>query len=237
MRDHLMDAEYFTRCIETRVRLAERARESMESGRTVPERVPSQRDYIAMQEGAVLMARYSRGDPLGDIAGMLVPYVRDWLAGGEPDSYSEVLSVASLAYLLGGDAPLLADIWGRARSARELVVDPITEFVAFGRRPQGMAHRVLFRAFDSLSAAINDSGPGREGAMRRYLRYWYQRHQSCWWWGLDKDPEHDLYFGYWAVEAAAVARRLGMDDAPLKRSRYYPYDLAHFLDGREGLAS
>lgn len=35
------------------------------------------------------------------------------------------------------------------------------------------------------------------------------------------------FIGYWAYEAAAVAKVAGIDDSSLKGHRHYPYDLAH----------
>lgn len=58
-------------------------------------------------------------------------------------------------------------------------------------------------------------------------------------WGnvIKKEPwagtHHDVtlpYAGYWAYGPAAVAQMFGLDDAALERHRYYPYDLAHYLD-------
>lgn len=36
------------------------------------------------------------------------------------------------------------------------------------------------------------------------------------------------YRGFWCIEAAALAKALGLDDAELKDCKYYPYDMAHF---------
>ncbi|MDE5776858.1 MAG: DUF1911 domain-containing protein [Treponemataceae bacterium] len=36
------------------------------------------------------------------------------------------------------------------------------------------------------------------------------------------------YRGFWCIEAAALVKALGLDDAGLKGCKYYPYDMAHF---------
>lgn len=36
------------------------------------------------------------------------------------------------------------------------------------------------------------------------------------------------YRGYWCIEAAALVKALGLDDAELKGCKHYPYDMAHF---------
>lgn len=44
--------------------------------------------------------------------------------------------------------------------------------------------------------------------------------------------EKPSFIGYWAYEAAAVARVAGIDDSSLNGHRYYPYDLAHHLPSK-----
>jgi hypothetical protein len=51
------------------------------------------------------------------------------------------------------------------------------------------------------------------------VTYWHNTHNS----------RHDVYFGYWCFEAAAVAKMLGIDDAALKNHRNYPFDARHQL--------
>ena len=38
------------------------------------------------------------------------------------------------------------------------------------------------------------------------------------------------YRGFWCIEAAALVKALKLDDASLKDSKYYPYDMAHFCN-------
>ncbi|HEM3533727.1 TPA: DUF1911 domain-containing protein [Streptococcus suis] len=37
-----------------------------------------------------------------------------------------------------------------------------------------------------------------------------------------------LYFGYWALEIAALVKVLNIPDDSFKNHKYYPYDLVHF---------
>ena len=231
VRDWNRDRDYFDKCIEINAGTLSMFRSHL----TIiePERIPLAHLNIAREDLEGILARYSRGDGPGSVAGPLPDMLESWPASGEADCYESAIRFSSAAYLLGAGERALARVAAFLDVPGSRGWDPLVSLVVLGEDPGGEpewpAHRDLARAARAGSPAE------REAAMLRYLRYWYQRHQGCYWWGYDKEEgRSDLYFGYWAVEAAAVARRLGMDDAPLRKSRYYPYDLAHFLDGREG---
>ena len=38
---------------------------------------------------------------------------------------------------------------------------------------------------------------------------------------------HEIYYGYWSFESAAVATIMGLDDSSFRESQYYPKDLSH----------
>lgn len=40
-----------------------------------------------------------------------------------------------------------------------------------------------------------------------------------------KNEKEYLYFGYWAFEAAAIGKRLGISDISFRGNVYYPKDL------------
>ncbi|WP_428714947.1 PoNe immunity protein domain-containing protein [Streptococcus suis] len=40
--------------------------------------------------------------------------------------------------------------------------------------------------------------------------------------------KNPLYFGYWALEIAALVKVLNIPDDSFKNHKYYPYDLVHF---------
>ena len=43
------------------------------------------------------------------------------------------------------------------------------------------------------------------------------------------------YCGYWSFEAGAIVKLLGIDDTILKDMKYYPYDLVHYKEERDGI--
>ena len=75
---------------------------------------------------------------------------------------------------------------------------------------------------------------GKEEFLANYLRRsWYNSNKGEAWWGYHTRFGGAKYFGYWAWEIAATARVYGLDDTLLCESRYYPADLAHYLDGKQ----
>ena len=79
------------------------------------------------------------------------------------------------------------------------------------------------------AARLAESGDSK-AASERLTKYveseWYRGRSGAPWYGLDKrSPE--LHVGYWAYEAAAIAKVCGIDDSALEGHKYYPWDLAH----------
>lgn len=54
---------------------------------------------------------------------------------------------------------------------------------------------------------------------------WLKGHVDYGWTKAHKEAG---YYGLWSVEAAALAKILGIDDSKLKEDNHYPYDLAHY---------
>lgn len=73
----------------------------------------------------------------------------------------------------------------------------------------------------------------RQAVLVRKVSRWYSSMKVRRNWGVpDRTGNYySSYYGYWAVELAATARRLHIDDSALKGKNYYPYELAHWLDG------
>lgn len=65
--------------------------------------------------------------------------------------------------------------------------------------------------------------------IKNYLdKVWYQGHSDAAWHDTHKNTKVNCYSGYWAWEAAAIAKVKGIDDATLKNQKYYPFDAVHW---------
>jgi hypothetical protein len=59
-------------------------------------------------------------------------------------------------------------------------------------------------------------------------KVWYQGHSDAAWHDTHLNKAVNCYSGYWAWEAAVIAKIKGIDDTVLKSQKYYPYDAVHW---------
>jgi hypothetical protein len=69
--------------------------------------------------------------------------------------------------------------------------------------------------------------------LKTYSKKWYTRHKSLHWYN-SHDSENCSYFGYWAIEAAAIAKIRGLSLLDTKFGEYFPYG---FFDLPEQLST
>ncbi len=72
----------------------------------------------------------------------------------------------------------------------------------------------------------------REEFLASYMKKsWYSAQRGRYWWNYHAKPHMtSSYFGYWAFEVAATVKAYGLDDASFANHRYYPKDLARYLE-------
>jgi hypothetical protein len=71
---------------------------------------------------------------------------------------------------------------------------------------------------------------------RKYLtKEWYRGHSDTGWYNNHKS-EGNFHTGYWSFESGALVKILGLDDSSLKGMPYYPYDMVHWADKKNGNA-
>ena len=79
------------------------------------------------------------------------------------------------------------------------------------------------------AAQLTESGDS-EAASERFVKYvqseWYRGHRSAAFFDRHKHSP-TAHAGYWAYEAAAIAKVCGIDDSALEGHKHYPWDLAH----------
>lgn len=84
---------------------------------------------------------------------------------------------------------------------------------------------------------INLSFENKEMASLKLTEYmdkkWFKGHYDYEWRNAHKEPG---YVGFWSFETAALAKILKLDDSRLKDNNHYPYDLAHYKNGKEFFA-
>ncbi len=145
-----------------------------------------------------------------------------------------MLDMLSLGYLL--DIPndkfqLLVDIIDR-----DDVKDKVFEFIISAKLPirnaiESESYQKYFSVpdtFSKLRELIDEKDKSAlEKLIKDYLsKHWYKQHKET---GLKDNhkSKHDIYYGYWSFEAAAIVKILGLDDSSFIDNQYYPKDLVH----------
>jgi len=86
---------------------------------------------------------------------------------------------------------------------------------------------------NALALQAIDAPENASAALETYVtNNWYDNcNEEPWFNSHDyfgNGPER--YFGYWCFHAAAIASACGVNDSALEGHKYYPHDLAHYLD-------
>lgn len=181
---------------------------------------------------------YSAGRPLDELAAEFEDILVSWMSFIDSSRLELSLpDISALAQLFGLEETC-AEFWpggridfGWARrtlTAQWLLGDPhaLTDssYVAEPKDKKGTL-RALIESAEANSVTAS-------GDLEAYVRqHWYRSNRGAPWWGShNRNGEPVGYIGYWCFQAAAVARICGVDDSALKEHKYYPYDLAHYLD-------
>lgn len=229
VRDWNRDEAYFDAYIEKRDHLILETENRLERGEIREDRVRAvSRDLVRDMLHAT-MASYSRGDPMPEVARRGRLALDEFSRWGLTLSFADLWLVSLAALVHDGPAEmarLRGALWDQ--DAHDWAFD-----LLLGDDPASIAGEPE-RHYHYLRAVFDAPEGERPAEMARRLSRWYSSMRGDYWWGFHRKVDRCLYFGYWALEYAALARRLRVDDSALEGKRYYPYELAHWLDGGEG---
>lgn len=141
------------------------------------------------------------------------------------EGYMDALHTLAIGVLCGLVQPMFSDLCDALNHRGEdLLLEHLMRQTPSGERDPGT---LLYPAvFGPLAAAfVATSAEERAAAIRSYMKVYYRNMKSCPWHNrhLRKDAG---YSGYWAWEAAAVAKLLHINEAALAGLDYYPYGLS-----------
>ena len=222
MRDTRKDKAYFDAYIEDELEAIADTERDLESGEIEPDRVASVQDWQLMDRTHLLIAKYSRGDDIAELGRMITEMTDDFCRWHDTDAYSDNMEFASMAYLFGADENTLEKIRkSMVEKSGAKTYDWLIEFVLTGNLVGG---KLAWEKSDHFLAEAIEQRSAEP--IKTYLSRWYSSNLSSGWYDTHKcDDDELLYYGYWCFEAAAIAKRLGLDDTPLRKSKYYPVDL------------
>ncbi|MEW4923631.1 PoNe immunity protein domain-containing protein [Algibacter sp. 2305UL17-15] len=150
--------------------------------------------------------------------------------------YQEMLTMLSIGYLLNipnEKFQLLVDVIDR-----DHVKDKLFEFIIAAKMPsrkplESESYKKYFGIPDIFKTLrqIIDSKDKDEASllMANYLNNeWYNIQAET---GIKDihNSRHDIYYGYWSFESAAIVKIMDLDDSSFINNQYYPKDLVHQL--------
>jgi len=183
----------------------------------------------------IVSAMYSAGYPIEDLR----PVLKRWLVAATQERFPpprDVVFPLCFAVMMGADDQDVA--------ALEVVLSKEPEcgvFAGFLADALGIPHPPVVNSdplwlFFPEVRDLEDT-MAKASFLAAYLEdRWYDANSEEDWWGLHERQGGLKYRGYWAWEIAATARVYGLDDTALCSCRYYPVDLAHYLDAKKGIS-
>ena len=158
----------------------------------------------------------------------------------EIDEYERVLQMIGLCFLLHRQdlLPRLAAIFDPSSASKDTLYE---DLLAFGMHDRydldRWYHEAPYR--DLVNCLYRDTEEECIVDLQRYLKNWYK--------SLNKAPWHEShlgiaddtcggYFGYWAIEAGAVAYLMELDDSSFREHLVYPKDLVDFAREMDALS-
>ncbi|MBQ2582141.1 MAG: DUF1911 domain-containing protein [Ruminococcus sp.] len=222
MRDTRKDKAYFDAYIEDELESIADFEHAIEDGEIAPDRIAYVQDCKLMHRIHLLIAKYSRGDDIRDLGRMVTEMTDDFCKWQDTDAYADNLEFASMAYLFGADENVLERIRKKMvdNDARK-TYDWLIEFILTGKKGSG---KLAWEKSDHFLAEAIEQHSAEP--IKTYLSRWYSSSRGCSWYDTHKcDDDELLYYGYWCFEAAAIAKRLELDDTLIRDNKYYPKDL------------
>ncbi|MGU3780222.1 PoNe immunity protein domain-containing protein [Burkholderia metallica] len=197
---------------------------------------------------ALLLLRFTAGEPITPLRDELDLIVADYeeyakfqskefespnwppFLLGELKDYERAMQLIGLCYLLHRRdlLPRIAALEDPSYRAQDTLYEDLLAYSLEGRTDVDAWFHESYR--DCINSVYGDSDEESLADLNSYLENWYSSMSGVDWHDshLDLSEERGLYFGYWAIEAAALAYLLELDDASLHGHIVYPKDLVEF---------
>jgi hypothetical protein len=183
--------------------------------------------------------KYSMGDPLKSCKKDIILAIKHFItAETNPDRkiekssayigiYDNVLRLVSLAIIFDIEEELLLELKTviDKRKGKDFLIDSL---LAQKLDIKQLAKKKHFaKVYDKLYPLFEEEGK-KEDKMIEYLTTWYKSMRRQHWHNLHKMSKVDgpcPFYGYWAIEAAAVSKVLNLDTSKFRLMDYYPSEL------------
>jgi len=160
----------------------------------------------------------------------------------EIDEYERVLQLIGLCFLLHRREllPRIAAMFDPSSEGRDMLYEDLLAFEIDGRAEvDRWFHENPYRTLIDCLFAETDQEV--IAGLEHYLTIWYKSLSDSPWHDSHLYIEGDIcagYFGYWAIESAALTYLMKVDDKSFREHLVYPKDLVDFakkMDDTQGL--
>lgn len=241
VRGQYKDKTYFDEFIDFELGVIQDFRANLEEDLSSdPEKQERLKRAVFTSSLRTVLAMYSRGDDVSEIRRFFNEIVMDsfflgWRSDVEEpgtifrlDGYYKLTWILSLAIIFDLDEKKFGGIveFVDETGKTDFFLDSLIAYKLKGRRIREELHFPKnFSKFKDVLESTDKVGATR--ILQDYLaKNWYKSLVGTFWHDNHKS-KHDSYFGYWALEAAAIIKIKELDDTGLKQISYYPYDLLH----------
>ncbi|GGE27213.1 PoNe immunity protein domain-containing protein [Streptococcus himalayensis] len=173
----------------------------------------------------ILLAKYSKGEDIALIREDYMNTIPKYKA-----VFSEIIDVNSLQFIALGvllNVDLFDDKEFLSLLDKFEVSHGVIDILMNKKNITDINSYKDIKQFRPWIAELYQRSDDRDVIISNQLSNWYRSQKGNYFYGFDKKPEL-LYFGYWALEIAALVKVLNIPDDSFKDNKYYPYDLVHF---------
>lgn len=196
----------------------------------------------------LMLLRYTAGEPVAsmrdELESVVVAYeeyaARERVASEKPQwpalrlsdlaDYERSMQLIGLCHLLHRRdlLPRIAALEDPMYRAKDALYEDLLAYGMDGRVDVDRWFHESYR--ECINSVYGESDEESLTDLNAYLENWYSSMSGVGWHDshLDLSEKGGLYFGYWAIEAAALAYLLELDDTSLHGHIVYPKDLVDF---------
>ncbi len=251
MRQNIKDIDFYNRFISELDFVEKRRSEWIKEGKVPLERMNTALDLFRAGSLNKTILKYTFGESINDVKKEfknVIKYTNEnwvgfWTLKLSADKilnqytlsgYDEMVSMLSLGYLLdipNEDFKKLVEVIDRD-GVKDFLFEFIVKAKLQDREPiSEESYQEFFgvpKVFEKLRQAITETDKiqAEKLAKEFITKDWYKNHKGQGWHDSHKS-KHDVYFGYWSFETAAVVKIMNLNDSNFIDCQYYPKDLVH----------
>jgi hypothetical protein len=247
-RQRFISEEYFEWLSNFHIKSIEEWKHTLPANGTEETKRAIAASWRAKEQFELMLLRYTAGEPIESMPheleivvaayeeyAVLQRVARDdkqWpvFLLNELADYERTVQLIGLCHLLHRRdlLPRIAALEDGVYRAQDSLYEDLLAYGVEGRVDVDQWYHELYR--DCINSIYGDTEEESLADLDAYLEQWYGSMKLAPWHDahLDLSESGGAYFGYWAIEAAAVAYLRELDDTCLRHHLVYPKDLVDF---------